>query len=92
MNENNAFDPLIGIAVSILTGWLSTCNWPSWAKQVIALVLSIALAGLRCYLTGDLTGVKLSVAVAVVAATAYGSYKTITKDIAEKAQAVGPVK
>jgi hypothetical protein len=92
MNENNSYDLLVGVAVSILTGWLSTCDWPGWAKQVTALVLSILLAAARCYLTGDLTGVKLSVAVALVAATAYGSYKTITKDIAEKAQAVGPVK
>lgn len=92
LNPNNAYDPIVGVLVSILTGWLSTCNMPPAVKQVIALVLSIAIAAGRCYLTGDLTGLKVSVAVVVVLGSAYASYKTITKDIAQNLQAAGPIK
>ena len=92
INPNNAYDPIVGVLVSILTGWLSTCSMPAWSKQVIALALSIAIAAGRCYLTGDLTGLKVSIAILLVLASAYGSYKTITKDIAENLQTKGPIK
>lgn len=81
-----ALDALIGVVVSILGGFFTTCNMPSWQKQGIVLLISVLLAVGRCLITGDLTPTNLSASIVAVAISAWTSYQTITEKLAKQLQ------
>lgn len=82
-----ALDALIGVVVSILGGFFTTCNMPSWQKQGIVLLISVLLAVGRCLVTGDITPTNIAASIVAVAVSAWTSYQTITEKLAKQLQA-----
>jgi hypothetical protein len=82
-----ALDALIGVVVSILGGFFTTCTMQPWQRQGVVLLISILLAVGRCFLTGDLTPTNLSASIVAVAVSAWTSYQTITEKLAKQMQA-----
>lgn len=91
MNDGLAIDAALGaLLISPLTGFIVALSAPPAVKSALAVLLCLAEAVIRCYLTGDLANAKsLAAAVAVVAITAGISYKTITGELSRALQAGG---
>lgn len=94
MNTVDALDGLIGIAIPLVTGFLTKESWPGWIKAGIMFLLSLIVAGVKVAVSGqlDVNGDHLFTTFFVIAASAQVSYQAITSDFAKRLQAVGPIK
>jgi hypothetical protein len=82
-----ALDALIGVVVSILGGFFTTCNMQPWQRQGVVLLISVLLAVGRCLLTGDISPTNFAASIVAVAVSAWTSYQTITEKLAKQLQA-----
>lgn len=94
MNNVDALDTLLGVAIPIIVGFVTKRSWPGSLKGLLMIVISLIVAGVKVALSGqlDLNGEHLAATFFVIAVSGEVSYRAITKEWAQQLQNTGPIK